>query len=87
VNLAFALPERMTFSGATTTAGTCEQAQPTIVTCALGDAGTGVVADVTVTATGQAPPGSPLDAVAVVTSATYEADADDNVVTLTTTVT
>jgi hypothetical protein len=44
-----------------------------------------VVADVTVTATVQAP-GSPLEAVAAVTSATYESDADDNVVTLTSTV-
>jgi uncharacterized repeat protein (TIGR01451 family) len=84
-NLAFALPEGTTFSGATTTAGTCEEAQPRIVTCALGDAETGVVADVTVTATVQAP-GSPLEAVAAVTSATYESDADDNVVTLTSTV-
>jgi uncharacterized repeat protein (TIGR01451 family) len=88
VDLALALPEGTTFSGATTTAGTCEEAQPRIDTCALGDAGAGVVAvaDVTVTATAQAPVGSPVEAVALVTSATYEADADDNLVTLTTNV-
>lgn len=83
VDLAFVLPERTTFSGATTTAGTSEEAQPRIVTCALGDAGVGVIADLTVTATVQAPPGSPLEAVALATSATYEADGNDSVVTLT----
>jgi hypothetical protein len=42
-----------------------------------------VVADVVVTATVQAPPESPLEAVALAGSPTYEADADDNVVRLT----
>jgi uncharacterized repeat protein (TIGR01451 family) len=86
VDLALVLPEGTTLSGATATAGTCEEAQPRVVACALGDAGAGVVADVTVTATAQAPPGSPPEAVALVTSATYDADADDNFVTFTSTV-
>lgn len=83
VNLALVLPEGTSFSGATTNAGTCEEVQPRVVTCALGDAGTGVVADVAVSATVQAPPGSVLEAIAAVVSATYEADVDNNIVTLT----
>lgn len=83
VGLALLLPEGATFVGATTTAGTCEAAQPRVVTCTLGDAGTGVVGDVTVTATAPPPPSSPLEAGALVTSATYEGDADDNMVALT----
>ena len=80
--LALVLPEGTSFSGATTTIGTCEEAQPRVVVCALGDASTGVIADVTVTARVQAPPASSLEAVAAVASATYEADAADNVVRL-----
>ncbi|HET6918673.1 MAG TPA: hypothetical protein VFI46_04315 [Jiangellaceae bacterium] len=83
VDLAFVLAEGTSFSGATTTAGTCEEVQPRVVTCALGDAEAGVVADVAVFATVQAPSGSLLEAVAGVASATYEADADNNIVTLT----
>jgi uncharacterized repeat protein (TIGR01451 family) len=86
VELALLLPEGTSFSSADTTAGTCEEVQPRVVACALGDLEAGVVADVAVSATVQAPPGSPLDAVALVRSATYDADADDNVVTLTSTV-
>jgi hypothetical protein len=50
---------------------------------ASGDAEAGVVADVAVSATVQAPSGSLLEAVAAVASATYEAVAGDNVATLT----
>jgi uncharacterized repeat protein (TIGR01451 family) len=83
VDLALVLPEGTSFSGATTTAGTCEEAQPRVITCALGDADAGVVADVAVSATVQAPSGSLLESVAGVASATYDADADNNIVTLT----
>jgi uncharacterized repeat protein (TIGR01451 family) len=83
VGLALLLPEGATFVGATTTAGTCGATQPRVVTCTLGDAGTGVVSDVTVTATAPPPPSSPLEAGALVASATYEGDADDNMVALT----
>ncbi|HZY26615.1 MAG TPA: hypothetical protein VFE49_00010 [Jiangellaceae bacterium] len=41
-----------------------------------------MVADVTVTATVQAAPGSPLEAVALAASQTYEANANDNIVRL-----
>lgn len=57
VNLALVLPEGTSFSGVTTNAGTCEEVQPRVVTCALRGAGTGVVADVVVSATVQAPAG------------------------------
>jgi hypothetical protein len=83
VALALALPEGTALSGATATSGTCEEPQPRVVLCTFGDAGAGVVADVTVTATVQAPPGSPLEAVALAASQTYEANANDNVVRLT----
>jgi uncharacterized repeat protein (TIGR01451 family) len=86
VGLALVLPEGTSFAGATTTAGTCGETQPRVVTCALGDAGAGVVADVTVTATAHPPPRGPLEAGALAASATYEADADDNIVTLTSSV-
>ncbi len=83
VDLALVLPEGTSYSGATTSAGTCEEAQPRVITCALGDAEPGVVADVVVSATVQAPSGSPLESIAGVASATYDADADNNIVTLT----
>lgn len=83
VNLTLVLPEGTTFSGAATTAGTCEEVQPRVVTCALGDAEIGVVADVAVSATVQPPSGSLLAAVTGVASATYDADADNNIATLT----
>lgn len=83
VDLALVLPEGTSFSGATTTAGTCEEVHPRVVACALGDAEAGVVADVAVSATVQAPSGGLLEAVAAVASATYEAVADNNVATLT----
>jgi uncharacterized repeat protein (TIGR01451 family) len=83
VKLALVLPEGTSFSGATTTTGTCEEVQTRVVTCGLGDAEGGVVADVAVSATVQAPSGSLLEAIAAVGSATYEAEADNNIVTLT----
>jgi uncharacterized repeat protein (TIGR01451 family) len=83
VVLAIALPEGTALSGATATAGTCEESQPRVVLCTFGDTGAGVIADVTVTATVQAPPGTTLEAVALAASQTYEADTDDNVVRLT----
>jgi uncharacterized repeat protein (TIGR01451 family) len=83
VDLALVLPEGTSFSGATTTTGTCEVVQPRVINCSLGDAEAGMVADVAATATVQAPSGSMLETIAAVTSATYDADADNNVVTLT----
>jgi Tol biopolymer transport system component len=83
VDLALVLPEGASFSAATTTTGTCELVQPRVIKCSLGDAEAGVVADVAVSATVQAPSGSLLETTAAVTSATYDAHGDDNVVTLT----
>jgi uncharacterized repeat protein (TIGR01451 family) len=86
VDLALVLPEGTSFSGATTATGTCEEVQPRVITCALGDADTGKVADVAVSATVQAPSASLLETIAHVASATYDADADNNIVTLTSTI-
>jgi uncharacterized repeat protein (TIGR01451 family) len=83
VALALALPEGTALSDATATAGTCDEQQARVVLCTFGDAGAGVVADVSVIATVQAAPGSPLEAVALAASKTYEANANDNVVRLT----
>jgi uncharacterized repeat protein (TIGR01451 family) len=83
VDLALVLPEGTSFSGATTTTGTCEEVQPRLIACSLGDAQPGVVADVAVSPTVQAPSGSQVETIAGVTSATYDATTDNNVVTLT----
>lgn len=81
VGLALTLPDGTSFTGVTTSTGSCEESDPGVVTCALGDAATGEVGHITVTAT-VAGPGPTPGAVATVASATYEADADDNRLTL-----